>query len=276
MRFEVETITPQKAAEYLKKNRVNRNIRRHTVDKYAEDMRNGAWELNGESICFSENGELKDGQHRLMAIIKAGVPIKSAVCRGVKNTTSIYDIGNGRSVLDTMTYEGCDKDLFNSANMAVARLHYLVQKNQYTLSVYAARKFINDHKETLTMLAPVRKKGHTGGLALKNAVFLLAMMYALESGESYDKIKEFAEILATGFYEFDRQTPAIVLRNDFLLGKIVSKGGGSSRKSILPSVENAIYDFCREQPRKRSYANSKTPIYSSNLRFAEFDQTQRE
>ena len=52
----VEKITPEKAKEYLRANTNNyRKLSRATVKKYAEDMKNGKWELNGESIVFSES-----------------------------------------------------------------------------------------------------------------------------------------------------------------------------------------------------------------------------
>ena len=71
----VEKITPELAREYLKKNTDNyRKLARGTVRNYAEDIKNGRWELNGETIVFAESGVLQDGQHRLAAIIQANKP----------------------------------------------------------------------------------------------------------------------------------------------------------------------------------------------------------
>jgi len=93
-----EKITPDMAQEYLKFNTENyRSLSKDRVISYASDMKNGRWQFNGESIKFSENGQLIDGQHRLQAIIRAGVPVDMLVIRGVKDDVDIYDIGAQRS-----------------------------------------------------------------------------------------------------------------------------------------------------------------------------------
>ena len=54
---EMEIITPQIASEYLAKNTNNyRVLSKSKVDVYAEDMRNGNWQENGEGIAFGEDG----------------------------------------------------------------------------------------------------------------------------------------------------------------------------------------------------------------------------
>lgn len=269
MEYKEERITPQMALKYLEKNGVNRRLSNSTIAKYAEDMKNGAWELNGEAICFSKSGVLKDGQHRLMAIVKADVPVNITVCRGVADSTSVYDIGRARSILDSVTIDGYDRELANAEYVAIARLHYVVQKNITTISVYACKTFLNKHEDTLRMLSTIRKKGNKSGITVKNAVFMLPMLYALESGESYEKIEDFANVLSSGFYQSEKQTAAVVLRNDFLLRKIDTRAGGNARVRACMCVENAIHDFCRGKARKKSYSISDTPIYSNNPMFKE-------
>ena len=68
-----EIITPEKAKEILKKNGKNRSISWSTVNAYARDMSKGYWtEGVGVGISIDENGILRDGQHRLEAIVKSG------------------------------------------------------------------------------------------------------------------------------------------------------------------------------------------------------------
>lgn len=104
---QVETITPELAEEYMGKNTHNRNIRNYRVDAYAEDMVNGAWQWNGEAIKFSESGQLLDGQHRLLAIIKAQVSIPMLVVRGLPNSTQhTMDTGAVRKFSDVLKLRG--------------------------------------------------------------------------------------------------------------------------------------------------------------------------
>ena len=58
-----ERITPEMAKEYLGMNTDNyRKLNNGRVLTYSADMKNGKWQMNGESIKFSENGALMDGQ----------------------------------------------------------------------------------------------------------------------------------------------------------------------------------------------------------------------
>ena len=262
MKFSIEYITPQQAKDYLESNVVNRNISSKTVDKYANDMKNGAWQLNGQPIVFSKSGELRDGQHRLAAIVKSGTIVPMAVVRGVEETVSVYDIGRNRSVLDSLIFNGYDKDVANPRNMAVARLDAYIQHNISTLSVFGTKQFLDKHRKTLKMLSRVSKMCHKSGVNLSSAFILLPMMYAVESGEDINKIYEFAEVMNTGFYNSNAQTSAIVIRNDILLRKIPIGGGAQDRKFCSICVENAIHDFCTGKPRKKTYSKVTTPIYS--------------
>lgn len=263
MKLNVEKITPQKAAEYLTKNVVNRNISYPTVERYADDMKNGTWEVNGQPIVFSKSGKLLDGQHRLSAIAKSGVTVEMTVVRDVDDSVSIYDVGRARSVLDSILIDGYDRDIANPTNVAVARLHYRIQTNKSMMSIHAVKDFLDEHGESLKLLARVRKMGHRNGINLSSALILLPMMYAVEAGEDINKIYEFAECLSTGFYTSESQTSAIVIRNDIILRKIPFDGGGRDRILVCFSIENAIHDFCRSKPRKRSYATSTNPVYSN-------------
>jgi hypothetical protein len=99
MTINQEVITPAMAQEYLKFNTENyRSINNVRVISYAADMKAGRWQLNGEGIKFDTNGTLIDGQHRLQAIVRAGVPIEMLVIRGIEAGTNLYDIGAGRSL----------------------------------------------------------------------------------------------------------------------------------------------------------------------------------
>ena len=77
----VETITVERAEEYLAANRGNRNIVQAHVAAMARDITNGRWMFNAQPICFSRSGRLLNGQHRLSAVLEAGQPIEVLVMR---------------------------------------------------------------------------------------------------------------------------------------------------------------------------------------------------
>ena len=103
----VETVTPARAEEWLGKNTSNRNMRFRVVSAYARDMQNGAWQLTGEPVKFSANGRLLDGQHRLHAVVEAGVPVDMLVVRGLPDgTQSVMDSGARRTAGDALKLRG--------------------------------------------------------------------------------------------------------------------------------------------------------------------------
>ena len=81
-----EEITPELAAEYLKK-APNAHEDKKAIATYAQAMRNGAWILNGQPIIFDQEGQLLDGVQRLNACIEAGVPFITMVARNVRADT---------------------------------------------------------------------------------------------------------------------------------------------------------------------------------------------
>lgn len=79
----VVMIGPELAEKMLGRNTHNRPARLAAVAAYAEDMRNGDWRWTGDPIRLGPGGVVLDGQHRLMAIIEAGVTLPFLVLEGL-------------------------------------------------------------------------------------------------------------------------------------------------------------------------------------------------
>lgn len=91
-------ITPALAVEWLKTSKGNRTINNDRLTRYASEMMQGRWMLNGEAIGFDEDLCLIDGHHRLHAIIRSGVTIESVVVMGLPpGAASTIDIGLSRT-----------------------------------------------------------------------------------------------------------------------------------------------------------------------------------
>mgnify|MGYP003335415932 FL=1 len=79
----VEVITPEQAHDYLLNNAKHRPIKEKKVAEYMAEMRDGQWKLNGKTVCFDSTGRLLNGQHRLSAVVRSGVPLTTVVVRGL-------------------------------------------------------------------------------------------------------------------------------------------------------------------------------------------------
>lgn len=105
---EVE-VTPRMAEQWLDQNLdteylKNRRVSDKTVASYAKDMAAGRWALNGESIKFSSDGHLVDGQHRLFACIEANTPFRTVVVKGVpREAFDTLDSGKKRTLADVLS-----------------------------------------------------------------------------------------------------------------------------------------------------------------------------
>lgn len=103
----LETVSPARATEWLRRNESNRKLRQTIVDRYASDLLNGRWTLTGDPVQFSRNGRLQDGQHRLHAIVRANVTTQLFVVTGLTETAQQYiDQGVARTAGDALGIAG--------------------------------------------------------------------------------------------------------------------------------------------------------------------------
>lgn len=97
----IETITPDQARELLKNNAGNRRIREAWVEALSKLMLSGAFTVTHQGIAIGNNGVVLDGQHRLLAIVRAGRPCRIMVTRGMdKEKFKWIDAGKSRSAPD--------------------------------------------------------------------------------------------------------------------------------------------------------------------------------
>ena len=251
MKTVVETITPEKATEYLKTNTNNyRKLSRQTVRNYAEDMRNGKWELNGEPICFSESGVLKDGQHRLAAIILAKVPVQMNVTRGVEEHVNIYNRGKQRTNTDIARAKGidCDSTIIAAANIIVNR--FCGSRGGTAVVEYAC-----EHVDELNRAMRIACYGT--GAKSKNAPSVVASYLMLRNKimpcyevELFFRImNDFAFTFSDGY----EVSPALIAQKMFD-ERGVNKGGGCQiQKERLEILIMAMRDFHDGKKRELRY-----------------------
>lgn len=128
-------VTPAMAQRWLMANHTNRNARPALVDRYARDMAAGKWGMTGEAIKFGTDGFLKDGQHRLMACVKAGAPFETFVIHGVPDDAmSLMDTGTARTASDMLTIK---HEEYAAIVASAARLAIMVESGKIDDSRYA-------------------------------------------------------------------------------------------------------------------------------------------
>jgi hypothetical protein len=102
--FKIEQINPELASTLLQGNVDNRNVAKRHVEFLSEQMKSGKWMFCADPIRISSEGRVLDGQHRLMAVIKAGVTLDFLVIRGLSSDIFPFlDTGKSRSASDVLS-----------------------------------------------------------------------------------------------------------------------------------------------------------------------------
>ncbi|MFJ6655264.1 hypothetical protein ACIQNG_02705 [Streptomyces sp. NPDC091377] len=103
-------VTPEIADDLLSRAVVNRRLDQGQVDFLADSIIREEWQLTHQGIALDgslETGCLLDGQHRLNAITKAGIPVSIYVFEGLPRTAfPVLDTGKRRSGVDTLSSTG--------------------------------------------------------------------------------------------------------------------------------------------------------------------------
>jgi hypothetical protein len=129
----VETVTPEAASRMLGTMEHNRKQRRTVIERYAREMIAGHWKLNGEPIIIGHDGKLKDGQHRLNAVVMAKVAVPMLVVRGVlEDAMPSIDTGSSRSYGDVVTLRGGAS--LGPQMASIARTWWLYENTEYLTS----------------------------------------------------------------------------------------------------------------------------------------------
>ena len=263
----IETIDTERAKLYLADNMVNRRLSQQRVIQYADSLRRGDWQLNGESIKFNDHGEMIDGQHRLSAIIYCNIPMTTVVMRGIDDGVSIIDRGRNRNLADSLLIEGISKSIANNTIIAIVKLHHYIQTSLSNCSDSFVREYIEAHADNLERVNSILTGDSHAPFKIKAAPMGLAMFYAGETEVGFDELDKFAKAVRSGFYETRRETAAIVIRNDLINNPMRNSNLGA-RKYTCYAIEKAIYDYHHGIERKKSYRNVDKPTYSNNAKFA--------
>ena len=108
----IMTITPAIAQQWLDgaTDFINRPLKEAVITKYARDMQNGVWQMNGEALKFTKrNGSeiMIDGQHRALACVRSGQSFASLVVVGVnEDSYTSMDSGTLRQPSDFLSRSG--------------------------------------------------------------------------------------------------------------------------------------------------------------------------
>jgi len=237
-------VTPETAKEWLTHNKDNnRKLMKGRVEQYANDIKAGKWELNGETIKFNKKGDLIDGQHRLQAVVEAGVACKFLVVWDVDANLYMIDRGAPRSAYQSLNMHGLGVDI---KRISVANTHIRLThggKGFYTgaVSDKETERTLEKHRAQIDTACRLAAHGKQSGI-MRVAPTMTAVFHALLCGADTERLDSFCEIVNTGVCTKKADTAAIAVRT-MLENKRGGKGSTTERYNTYLMTISAISDF---------------------------------
>lgn len=219
------TVTPDLAQIMLEQNLENRKIRSAKLEQIKSDMNAGRFEFNGETIKFSKEGILNDGQHRLQGIIETNRPQDLLIAFGLdRKSRYTVDTGAARSTADHLALQGWPyaTTISSVARMVIAyeRMNKNAIGRTSDISVGAVTERANNDsllQECATYAAMNSTKFK--GIAKQSIIGFVFYEFAQKHPK---KAKTFMEAIRTGI-GLTEDDPARSLREKLLMSPRLSK-----------------------------------------------------
>lgn len=232
MQASIEVITPAFAQQLLEQNPHNRHVTPAVVERYALDMAEGRWqEGNGQTVVISRNGDLMDGQHRMHAIVRSGVPISMLVVRNVDpETFKTIDTGKPRSLPDLLSIEGYKNSIVVAGTGRMAWNYAAGVSPGYSPNKTTLEEFINNQPNISKIVQQVTTA--SSGKTYPKTPLAAVMFLANNDGSMNKEVETFIEGVTSGanLYKGD---PRLTLREWVLYHKLKANGRISMTSSAL-------------------------------------------
>jgi len=232
------SINPLEARHILKfYNKKNRKPSPVVVTKYAKDMENDNWMFNGQPLTFSQEGDLMDGQHRLLALIKSNKTLNFCVHYGLKSESFVtIDNGKIRTNADVVGLEGYKDSAvlsslvrsiiaYESSGKYDAKTCNLEGINQITKSEIL--NYLSESPEIVDYVGRYRK-------SMVVSSHVAAFCYWLLSSVNQEKAEEYLDQVFMG-YELRPNTIEQYLNNKLQRNK-VSPHNKMTKTAIIANV----------------------------------------
>lgn len=199
MNTKVLLVTPDMASNWLTMNKNNRKVLKERVREYAQAMLAGRWSLTHQGIAFDTAGNLLDGQHRLMAIVMAGIPIEMNVTFGVEHKDGEVleiDVGRNRTYKNIVEMTGNNDRVFMTMNGPVTVfLRFKMGAIRAHVPTYIITDYIERHYDEVAFTADAFH--YTQGKRHAPALVTAAGLSALYGHENKDAIQKFGQVWCT-------------------------------------------------------------------------------
>lgn len=192
------TITPVIAEVLLRDyNFENRPKKPRAIVRYADDMAAGRWSLTGDTIKFSAEKRLRDGQNRLAACVRAGVAFTTYVVFGIDDAAfDRMDQGRNRSGSDVLAIAGYSNTAALSG--AVRWAHLIETGRAKHRDTYPAPEVLRLLQERYGSLPDYLRQGRAIYATTRQPISLVTALLYLFDRANRAKAMDFANAWESG------------------------------------------------------------------------------
>ncbi len=180
----VQFVTPKDAAEWLEKSSTeNRKERNRRVEAIARDLTAHKMKFTGVPLVFDDEGNILDGHHRLMAIVKSGIGMLTLIVSGIDRVEAIQaiDLVAARTYGDLLKMQWGVENANAQASIAIILWQYgrASSSPSWAIPTYAEtaivwKKYRRDIEWALSTVGYRVEPGQTSGGAPVLAAFAFA------------------------------------------------------------------------------------------------------
>ena len=235
----VMDVGPDRAANWLEGNTHNRPIHQSRVDQYAAEMRANGWKLTHQGIAFDINGILRDGQHRLWAVVTSGCTVRLPVTFNLPpDVIEKIDDVKARSICDRMNISGRFEDA-RITNNQVSVLRAMIRGlgTKRAMSYDEECRLLADHLPAIRFAMERLTTRRIKGVSSPTVCAVVARAWY---SQEIAKLERFCDILRSGLSGDD--APVVILLRDYLSTMDRVHNVGVVR-DIYGRVERALHCF---------------------------------
>lgn len=254
-------VTPKIAAQMLKKNIGNRDIRRGMVKRFVREFETGGWLPNGQPIHLTKSGIFGNGQHRLQAIIDANHPLRMLVVEGLsEEALDTLDEGVRKSPADRLKRRGVARYRLVSASLNAIRIATGTRKpvnmadfwslyKQYKISFdWASRAIPDKHAATWSSIYGALVMAHKKH-GTKTAMLMADSLRDIRNRAEDDPVTQFVKTITNiKFEKNDYQTRLFTFQR--VLACVAAYVNAETIERVVPS-KKAVDFFLPQQDDQR-------------------------
>ena len=236
-----EEIGPEKALEYLGTSPGNRNLAKQNILTFVSEIQNTRWFAGNDALVFDTNGKLRNGHHRLNAVVTSGKPAIFIVRRNVpEEEVIVFDTGKKRTLVDATAFDSnigpVSKEDSQIANSMLTEGY---RKRSKSFANQELANYISLSREAIDFAKKCfYKKVSRITVAPVLAVFARAFATA-----DKEKLLYAANFLMNGGHGIEMLpgTGSLQSLRDFLLRHAATSG--PTRLEVYAKTENMLYCF---------------------------------